>query len=84
MSNGDYITTKWVVLLWVPLLPLGSVRVIEEGPLHSHPFGSKRSMTTQPVSLDLRMVALTYGLVAGIILFIKYGYLIQLVERISF
>jgi hypothetical protein len=30
-SDGSFITTKWVVLFWVPVLPIGSVRLAKAG-----------------------------------------------------
>ena len=30
-SDGSYVTTEWVVFLYIPLLPICSKRVIEEG-----------------------------------------------------
>jgi hypothetical protein len=30
-SDGSFITTKWVVLFWVPVLPIGSVRLGKAG-----------------------------------------------------
>jgi hypothetical protein len=32
-SDGSYITTKWAVLVFVPLIPLGSYRVFDKTPI---------------------------------------------------
>jgi hypothetical protein len=28
-SDGSYVVTEWITFLWVPLIPLGSKRVIQ-------------------------------------------------------
>ena len=56
--DGTYITTKWVVFVWVPIVPLGSVRVIEGDIGSTIPadvgFGSGKVV---PVPLDVRTQA---------------------------
>ena len=32
LPDGTHVTTKWAVFLFVPIVPLGSVRVLKEGP----------------------------------------------------
>jgi hypothetical protein len=31
LADGSYVTTKWVVLFWIPILPLNSMRIREVG-----------------------------------------------------
>lgn len=40
--DGSYIATLWIVLGWIPLIPLKSFRVKEAGPEKSIPFGWSR------------------------------------------
>jgi hypothetical protein len=72
--DGTYITTKWVVIFFVPLIPLGSVRVLEGSLGGNDPFsvgfGSAKIMR---VPLDTGVVARMYGLVIGIALFLFFG-----------
>lgn len=83
--DGTYITTKWVVVIFVPIFPLESVRVLE-GALGGHnPFawgGSSAKVVKVP--LDAGMVAWTYAWVIGVVLFLFVGVplLNWLVERL--
>jgi hypothetical protein len=83
--DGTYITTKWTVFFYVPLIPLGSVRVLE-GALGGHnPFAlGSSSAKVVVVPLDLGMVASTYAWEAGIVLFLFYGvpFLNELVAKL--
>jgi hypothetical protein len=60
LPDGTYITTKWFVLMWVPLIPLGSSRVLDVTAAWAGVGYSGRHMTVQPVPLDLWMVLRTY------------------------
>ena len=65
LPDGTYVTTKWFVMFFVPLIPLGSVRVLSRG---GPPWAA--GMTVQEVPLDLAMVAQTYIWIIGVILFL--------------
>jgi hypothetical protein len=84
MLDGTYVTTKWIVLAFVPVIPVGSVRVLHASPNYGSPIYSRQSMTTQPVPLDKGMVTRIYGLLVAVILFFIYVIpaLNRLVERI--
>jgi hypothetical protein len=77
LSDGTYITTKWFVLFYVPLIPLGSVRVLQA----SAPYGSLplygQSLSVQKVPLDIGMVVRAYtwivGAIVGLILIQEIG-----------
>jgi hypothetical protein len=65
LPDGTYITTKWVVVLFVPIIPVGSFRVVQAGPTYgAHPYQSQ-SLTVHQVPLDKDMVLRTYALLVG-------------------
>jgi hypothetical protein len=64
LPDGTYITTKWVVVLFVPIFPVESVRILQTGPRHEGGVYSRQSLITQPVPLDKNMVLKMYGLLA--------------------
>jgi hypothetical protein len=71
--EGTYIT-KWAVFFFVPVLPLGSVRVLEGGIGGHDPFAlGFGSAKVVEVPLDVRMVALTYAWEVGIAIFLLLG-----------
>ena len=82
-TDGSYITTKWIVVIYVPIVPLGSVHVLDTGPVHGSAAYSGQSMVTQKVALDRKMVARIYGIIAAVLLFLIYGVpaLNRLIER---
>jgi hypothetical protein len=67
LSDGTIITTKWVVFLFVPIVPLGSYKVIGEGdhasvgiPFFGLAYFSSRRLKLQEIDIDTRMVITTY------------------------
>lgn len=78
LPDGSYITTKWFVLLFVPVVPICSYRVVGDGS-NARTYGvgpsvyTSKSLRTQEIPLDSRQVLRTYAgaaLVIGIIAFI--------------
>ena len=65
LPDGTYVTTKWFVLLYVPLVPLGSFRVLEASAAWGSVAYSGQSMRVQKVPLDRGMVLRVYGWVVG-------------------
>ena len=74
--GGTYVTTKWVVLLGVPLVPLSSWRVFpqDEGQFHDHRplLNAEASHTTQAfeatrVPLNWKQVANIYAVTIPLI-----------------
>jgi hypothetical protein len=61
LPDGTYITTKWFVIFFVPLFPLGSIRILDAGYPYSAVGYSTQSIKYQKVPLDLKMV---FGLYA--------------------
>jgi hypothetical protein len=67
LPDGSYVTTKWFVIVYMPILPLGSVRVVEASQAWGSGFYGGQSMKAHPVPLDWRMVLSYYGWVAVVI-----------------
>lgn len=69
--DGTFVLTEWVLVLFVPIIPLKSVRVLSEGDLSGVPFFyASRSMRCVPVALDgahVRRVYTGLGITALII-----------------
>jgi hypothetical protein len=66
-ADGSYVATRWVTLFFVPLIPIGSYRVLETGGTR----GRRGTVTTTRttfvsvrVPLARLQVALTYALAA--------------------
>jgi hypothetical protein len=83
--DGTFVTTRWVIFFYVPIVPLGSVRVIEGSAPDPNPLSvgfSRMKVTAAP--LDLGAVARTYAMEAGILLFLLFGVPIlnRLVEKL--
>jgi len=75
LPDGTYITTKWLVFLYVPVIPLRSVRVLKEDETYGSLMASSQKLSVQMVPLDLEMVLRTYAWVmwAAVVLGILYG-----------
>jgi hypothetical protein len=67
LSDGTYITTEWVVIAFVPLLPLRSLRVLSESKSTWAPFSRSRRFSGHEIPLDKRQVAVTYAIAALVI-----------------
>lgn len=70
LPEGGYITTEWIVLCFVPIIPLESVRVIKEDPESIGVGLQTRSFTCQPAPLDVEMVLSMYAKMAAAIIFV--------------
>jgi hypothetical protein len=64
--DGSFLTTKWIILFWVPLIPLKSLRIRHVGPRRPRLFGgwSSGHVVCSEHSIDIRQVALTYAFMA--------------------
>jgi hypothetical protein len=68
LPDGTYVRTKWIVFAYVPIIPLGSVHVLNaSAPRGFFVYGSQ-SLSVQKVPLDGGMVLKTYGLVIGAVI----------------
>jgi len=62
--DGSYIATKWVILFWIPLVPLRSMRVKELGRGSRGPLGwSTQYLVYSNEPLNLKQVAFIYSYV---------------------
>lgn len=70
-SDGSYITTEWITVFWIPIIPIRSLRVryIEEGERGLFTISSSR-YETHPVKLYKKHIIKYYCLLICIILFI--------------
>src|SRR5579863_6887787 len=61
--DGTYVKTKWIVVLFIPIIPLGSYRVVSE-------WGISTSKQYQLVSVPLhwRQVLTAYAVAAAVLL----------------
>ena len=67
--DGSYITTLWIVLGWVPVIPLKSFRVKEAGPEKLIPFGWSRPYYVLNKSRpDVRQVINIYSYIVAFFL----------------
>jgi hypothetical protein len=70
LPDGTIITTKWVVFFFVPIVPIGSYKVIGEGdrasvgiPFFGLAYFSSQRLKLWEIDIDTRMVITTYALV---------------------
>ena len=70
-SDGSYITTKWFVIFFLPIIPLGSYRVLK---IESDPgiFNSSSKYQSVPVPLHWQQVLITYAIGWPIFIVILY------------
>lgn len=62
LPDGTHITTKWLVFFYVPIIPLGSVRVLD---VSAAILGQELSV--EDVPLDMGMVSRVYAWIIGAI-----------------
>lgn len=65
--DGSYITTEWLVVGYVPLLPLRSFRVLLTEEAHYAVYRSSARYETRRVPLCWRQVGNTYLVAVGIL-----------------
>ncbi|MBU1558005.1 hypothetical protein KKC45_03525 [Patescibacteria group bacterium] len=80
-SDGSYITTKWFIFFLLPIIPLGSYRVLRgETTASMSGLVGVPGATTQykmiSVPLNWKQVIQTYLLVYGILVLIVFDYMI--------
>jgi len=64
--DGSYIATEWIVAFWIPIIPIGSYRLVEgTTKMLVLPPGSRTSyLSAVPVPLNKKQVLRTYGVTA--------------------
>jgi len=55
LPDGTYVTTEWVVIFFIPLIPIRSLRVVSEEYTFSA-LGAGFPFKAQRIPLDIRMV----------------------------
>lgn len=67
-ADGSYITTQWLVFLYLPLIPLRSLRVVYDGPGDQHSFiglgSSSRYAVYERSRPNRKQVLYTYAYIA--------------------
>jgi|GEM_PF-1883548 len=78
LSDGTYLTTEWIVYLWVPLIPLRSFRIVKAGPRSGMFLFSNQQFVTQKIPLNMPIVYKVYRWAApvSIALFAFLGWVI--------
>lgn len=95
-NDGSYIATKWFVILYFPVIPLGTYRVWSEKEfvnlagntimmtnkdnIKSTLFQTEQSFKMQRVKLNLKQIGFTY--LIGIIIFTMLLILVWLLSKI--
>jgi hypothetical protein len=79
-DDGSYVTIKWIVVFYIPLIPIATYRVYhaEEGKFPTLPFGTSKStyslrripMKWKYVWQFLRVIYATIGTIIGIVILI--------------
>ena len=74
--DGSYLTTKWIVLSYLPVFPLGSYRV---RPIGGERWGwlpprASQSYSVRPEPLNWPQIANVYSIVVGIVLLIVLAF----------
>lgn len=65
-SDGSYVTTKWFVFIYLPIIPLESFRVVKEDSSNIIVYKSQK-YRAMSIPLHKKQVVKTYFLVYGII-----------------
>lgn len=67
--DGSYIATEWIVAFWIPIIPIGSFRLIEgQSKATVLPPGSRTSYhSVVPVPLNKKQIVRTYGVTVIIV-----------------
>jgi hypothetical protein len=60
LSDGSYTVTKWIVALYLPVLPLGSYRILAKRRTGMIGYSAASVHKSEPVFLDVQQVIITY------------------------
>ena len=64
--DKSFVTTEWIVLFFVPIIPIGSFRVLETG--HENIiFGSSTQYLVRRIPLDWKQIRNVYAVSIGVI-----------------
>ena len=65
--DGTHITTKWFIFVYVPIVPIRSVRVIKGGRIRGVSASYSEPQAVETVPLDIPMVLKVYATAAAVI-----------------
>jgi hypothetical protein len=84
-KDGSYVTTKWVSILWVPVLPLESLRIRETGGFEIIGLADLQYTVLERLpSLHMKQVLFVYLFLAGFITWLVLGFWLTLnIEHFS-
>jgi len=71
-KDGSVVVTEWITLLWMPLIPLGSKRVLFESDQTKWYTGHSLRYRVQPAPLYMPHLIKAYAVTIPIILFFCY------------
>jgi len=74
-TDGSYVTTNWVVIFYLPIIPIESFRVLEEGSTNYIIYDSQNYKAIK-IALHKRQILKTYCWTYGIIILIVTSALI--------
>jgi hypothetical protein len=60
MSDGSYITTEWIVFVYIPLIPIGSFRVLPTGKSSYYIIGNSSEYLVRRVPLNWKQIRNVY------------------------
>lgn len=69
--DGSFVTTEWLILVWIPIIPVGSYRVWPKIEKRDYfVYSSRRYLATRRVPLcwqQILQMYLLYGAIAGVV-----------------
>jgi hypothetical protein len=73
-NNQSYVTTKWLVFLWLPIIPLASYKVIK-GEIKSKFMGTETPYQMIDMPMNKTQIIKTYSITYGLIILLIIVYL---------
>ena len=68
LPDGSYITTEWLVLIYVPVIPLRSIRMLPSGDRkHYGVYSSSRYTVLEKKKHDVRQISAVYAWFAVVV-----------------
>jgi hypothetical protein len=82
-ADGSYVTTKWITAAWLPIFPLGSLRIRKVGKggwgvfFYTHSTTQYEILGNVPMSANLLQVVLTWLWVLVPLFFVILGAIVE-------
>ena len=78
-KNGSYVTTKWISIFWIPVLPLESLRIRETAGFEIIGLADLQYTVLEKLpALRMKQVLSVYLFVAGLIMWLVLGFWLSL------